>query len=96
MFQILAPIGLLLMFASLPLYALAWVFSIKGEMHSLERLAFRGTERCSQYRWKRFAVCGRRVPLDRVRSSQRNPEDWRVVFMPCQMEDVMKNLQRIA
>ena len=63
MFQILAPIGLLLMFASLPLYALAWVFSIKGEMHSLERLAFRGTERCSQYRWKQFSVCGRRVPL---------------------------------
>ena len=34
MFQILAPIGLLLMFASLPLYALAWVFLIKKEMKS--------------------------------------------------------------
>ena len=34
MFQILSPIGLLLMFVSLPLYALAWVFSIKKEMKS--------------------------------------------------------------
>ena len=34
MFQILAPIGLLLMFVSLPLYALAWVFSIKKEVKS--------------------------------------------------------------
>lgn len=34
MFQILAPIGLLLMFVSLPLYVLAWVFSIKKEMKS--------------------------------------------------------------
>ena len=65
-------------------------------MYSLERLVFQGTGRCPQYRWKQFAVCGRRVPLDRVRISQRNLENWRVVFMPCQMEDVMKNLQRIA
>lgn len=34
LFQVLAPIGLLLMFVSLGLYVLAWIFSIKKEMKS--------------------------------------------------------------
>lgn len=34
MFQILTPIGLLLIFVSAALFALAWVFSIKKEMKS--------------------------------------------------------------
>lgn len=34
LFQILTPIGLLLIFVSLGLYALDWVFSIKKEMKS--------------------------------------------------------------
>lgn len=34
LFQVLTPIGLLLIFISLGLYALDWVFSIKKEMKS--------------------------------------------------------------
>lgn len=34
LFQVLAPLGLLLMFVSLGLYVLAWIFSIKKEMKS--------------------------------------------------------------
>lgn len=65
-------------------------------MYALEQLVFQGTECCPQYRWKQFAVCGSRIPLDKVRSGQRRPDDWRVVFLPCRTEDVMKNLRDIA
>lgn len=34
LFQVLTPVGLLLIFASLGLYALDWIFSIKREMKS--------------------------------------------------------------
>ena len=65
-------------------------------MYALEQLVFQGTECCPQYRWKQFAICGSRVPLDKIRNGQQHPGNWRVVFMPCQIKDVLKNLSKIA
>lgn len=65
-------------------------------MYALEQTVFQGTASCPQYRWKQFAVCGSRVPLEKIRNSQQHPEDWRIVFMPCRIEDMMMNLQKIA
>lgn len=47
-------------------------------MFALEYLQFQGTEHCPQYRWKQFAVCGKRELLERIRSRQAHPENWRV------------------
>ena len=50
-------------------------------MYALERLVFQGTETCPMYRWKQYALCGNPGLLERVRSGQRRPEDWRVIPM---------------
>ena len=55
-------------------------------MYALEQLAFQGTECCPQYRWKQLAICGSRVPLDKIRNGQQHPENWRIVFMPCRIQ----------
>ena len=39
-------------------------------------------ERRIDRRWTRFAVCGSRPLLDRVRAGQPRPKDWRVVAVP--------------
>ncbi len=65
-------------------------------MYALEQLMFRGTGCCPRYSWTQFAVCGNRALLKKIHNSQRHPERWRIVFMPCQIEDRMKNLQKIA
>ena len=39
-------------------------------------------ERRIDRRWTRFAVCGNRPLLDRVRAGQPRPKDWRVVAVP--------------
>lgn len=39
-------------------------------------------ERRIGLRWTRFAVCGNRLLLDRVRAGQPQPKDWRVVAVP--------------
>lgn len=52
-------------------------------MFVLERRVFQGTEVCPQYRWKQYALCGSQSLLERVRSAQRRPEDWRVAALAC-------------
>lgn len=44
-------------------------------MYALEQLVFQGTECCPQYRWKQLAICGSRVPLDKIRNGQQHPEN---------------------
>ncbi len=53
-------------------------------MFALEYLQFQGTEHCPQYRWKQFAVCGKRELLERIRSRQTHPENWRVTRLACE------------
>ena len=50
-------------------------------MFVLERLVFQGLQTCPQYRWVQYALCGNRSLLERVRSAQRQPEDWRVTAL---------------
>ncbi len=65
-------------------------------MYVLERLVFQGTDRCPQYRWKQFVVCDSRPILDKVRAGQKHPGDWRVVLLPCSLQEVMKNVPKAA
>lgn len=51
-------------------------------MFILERLIFQGTEKCPQYLWKQYIVGGNKALLEKIRASQRRPEDWRVVETP--------------
>lgn len=44
-------------------------------------------ERRINRRWMRFAVCGNRPLLDRVRAAQPQPQDWRVIAVPLSTED---------
>lgn len=53
----------------------------------LEHLVFMGTECCPQYRWKQFALCGNHQLLERIRKTQRRPEDWRVTALAVQSTD---------
>lgn len=65
-------------------------------MYALEHLEFQGTEHCPQYRWKQFAVCDSRAPLDKVRAGQQRTTDWRVVFVPGSTQTVIKQLRKTA
>lgn len=65
-------------------------------MYVLERLTFQGMDCCPQYRWIQMALCEKRPPLDKVMAGQKRPSDWRVVFMPCTMREVMKNFPKTA
>ena len=31
------------------------------------------------YRWKQYAVCEERGPLEQIKAVQKRPEDWRIV-----------------
>lgn len=57
-------------------------------MYALERRIGR--------RWVRCAVCGNRTVLDRVRTGQPQPKDWRVVAVSCQFKDPPENFARSA
>lgn len=65
-------------------------------MYALEHRVFLGINRCPQYQWKQFAVCDSRPILDKVKANQKCPCDWRVVFMPCSLQEVMKNFSKAA
>lgn len=57
-------------------------------MFALERRAGR--------RWIRYAVCGKRALLDRVRVGQPQPESWRVVAVPYHAISFPANIARSA
>ena len=38
------------------------------------------------YRWKQYAVCAEKEPLERFLAEQKRQEDWRVVQMPGSIE----------
>lgn len=38
------------------------------------------------YRWKQYALCAEKEPLERIRSEQKRPENWRVVQMCGRLE----------
>lgn len=65
-------------------------------VYALEYLKFQGTECCPQYRWKQFAICGSRAPLDKVRVGQPRPADWRVVFLPGSAQAAIEQLRKTA
>lgn len=47
-------------------------------------------------RWRRYALCGSRIPLDKVRAGQQNPNDWRVMFVSCSLREALKNFSKAA
>lgn len=61
-------------------------------MYALEHLKLQGTVCC----WKQFAICGSRVPLDKVRAGLRCPADWRVIFAPGSIQAAVKQLREAA
>lgn len=39
--------------------------------------------RCFQgFRWKQYAVCAEKEPLERIPAEQKRKEDWRIIQMP--------------
>ena len=53
-------------------------------------------ERKTNRRWIRYAVCGKRALLDRVRVGQPQPESWRVVAVPYHAISFPANIARSA
>ena len=53
-------------------------------MYALERRVCRAGLPYPQHRWERYAVCGNRRLLERVRAGQDSPKEWRIV--PCQYD----------
>lgn len=53
-------------------------------------------ERKTNRRWIRYAVCGNRALLDRVRAGQPRPKDWRVVAVPYHAISFPANIARSA
>lgn len=33
---------------------------------------------CQSYRWKQYAICDRREPLEQLMSQQDRPDEWRI------------------
>ena len=48
--------------------------------YALERLTAMKSADGLRYVWRRYAVCGNRNSLEKVRQGQDRPEDWRIVF----------------
>lgn len=43
--------------------------------------------RCFQgYRWKQYAACTEKEPLERILTAQKRKEDWRIIQMPGSIE----------
>ena len=43
--------------------------------------------RCFQgFRWKQYAACAEKEPLERVLAEQKRKEDWRIIQMPGSLE----------
>lgn len=43
--------------------------------------------RCFQgFRWKQYAVCAGKEPLERVLAEHKRKEDWRIIQMPGSLE----------
>ena len=49
-------------------------------MYWLEKRTVQGQGRSSRTVWKRYAACGSRELLERVRMGQKHPELWPVVL----------------
>lgn len=47
-------------------------------LFTLERLVFQGVTCQPQYCWTQYVRCGNGDLLERIRQSQRHPEEWRV------------------
>ena len=47
-------------------------------LFTLERVVFQGIIFQPQYCWTQYARCGNGALLERIRQSQRHPEEWRV------------------
>ena len=56
-------------------------------MYALERKVFLKTGHCPRYCWARYGVSANRPLLERVRTGQPSPKDWRVVPVACAIED---------
>ncbi|MDD4509353.1 MAG: hypothetical protein PHY23_00310 [Oscillospiraceae bacterium] len=48
----------------------------------MERMVFQGTEKCPQYQWKQYIIGGDKALLEKIRSTQRRPKEWRIVEQP--------------
>lgn len=38
------------------------------------------------YRWKQYAMCEERGPLEQIRAAQKRPEEWRIIPLAGSME----------
>lgn len=45
----------------------------KPETYVVKHYCFQG------YRWKQYAVCEEREPLEQIKATKKRPEEWRVV-----------------
>ena len=37
---------------------------------------------CQSYRWKQYAICEEREPLEQIKNVQKRPWDWRIIKLP--------------
>lgn len=65
-------------------------------MYALERRV--GEEFRGQLypRWKRYAMCGTRRPLERVRVGQEKPEEWRVTKASVSLSQLCRRSTPVA
>jgi hypothetical protein len=46
--------------------------------------------------WKEYVLCERYSPLSKVLAGQPDFSDWRIVYRPCFLDDLMKKLSHTA
>lgn len=51
-------------------------------MYVLERRVPQGTGKGRRQHWEQYAVCGRRIPLERVRLGLGAMKEWRIRKIP--------------
>ena len=56
-------------------------------MYALERKVYLKTGRCPRYGWIRYGISANQPLLEQVRAGQPRPMDWRVVAVPCSVND---------
>ena len=55
------------------------MYSLEYKQFHIPREALTKNRTFQGYRWKQYAVCEEREPLEQIRAAQKRPEDWRVI-----------------
>ena len=55
------------------------MYALEYKQLYIPRDALTKNRTCQSYRWKQYAVCEEREPLEQIKATKKRLEEWRVV-----------------